>query len=102
MRKLLRKLRAWELKIDRKYERQGYLRAEDLGINLKLAKFILICADRSGDFHKMSTVVDGTKVICYHDSATLKGHAHYPNAHVETRYTMDKEFFRRKVFPNEQ
>lgn len=96
--KLLKRLKAWEQHIDALYEEQGYLRAEDLGINLRLAKLIMWFAWKSNDFLKMSTVVDGTKVVCYHKEATLLGHAHHPNAHVETRYTMNEEFFREKIW----
>jgi hypothetical protein len=85
-------------RLDSIYLAKGYLVKEDLKINSYAAGLLLWLTWKFGYMLRMSTVVDGNKVICFHDSSTLVGHAHYPNAHVETRYTQDKKFFRQKVF----
>lgn len=85
-------------KLDEIYLAKGYLVPKDLGLPLWLGKLLLWAGHRFGNFLRMSTVVDGTKVICFHDRGTLTGHRAHPNAHVETRYTLDLNFFRSKVF----
>lgn len=84
-------------RLDKIYFSKGYLMAEDFK-PAWFGKLILWLGWKFGHFLRMSTVVDGTKVICFHDRSTLMGHGHYPNAHVETRYTLDKKFFRSKIW----
>jgi len=84
--------------VDAKYLSQGYLVAEDLKLPMILARFILGIAWKLNNMKRMSTVVDGDRAICYHNSSILKGHSQYPNARVETRYTINEEFFRGKIW----
>lgn len=99
----IKKYLAWENRVNSLYAKQGYVLDTDLGLPAWFTRLIFWFSQKtdSKGFKKMSTVVnyDG-KVICFHDSSNLLGHANYPNAHVENRYTLDEEFFRSKIWPN--
>lgn len=88
---------AWLARLDRTHERQGYMVAKDLApLPLWLARFVLWAGHRLGNWHRCSTVVDGTTAICFSDRSTLVGY--YPSAHVETRYTTDLKLFKKRIW----
>jgi hypothetical protein len=88
-------------RLDRLHNKKGYVVAKDLKMPWLLASVLLWFGWKTGNLYRMSTVVNDGKVICYHDRSTLRGHSHYPNARVETRFTVDKNLFRDRVFQKE-
>jgi hypothetical protein len=79
------------------HDEKGFLKAEDLGMSI-VGNFVLWSLWKLGKIHRFSTVIDGTRVVCFHDKSTLLGHGNYPNAHVETRYSTSKEKYRQKIW----
>ena len=90
-------------RIEETYQRKGFIVAEDLGLWLWLSKLVLWCGVKNGDLIRCSTVVDyDGRTVCFHDKSILLGHADYPHAHVEIRYTLDLNFFRSKIWSTDE